>query len=869
MRMTEGPGSACRWVASAILLGAAFGFAGRTSGAEASPRQIRFRVPAQKLESALLQFAQQADLQLSTRSDAVRLWDTQGFIGTAPASDALAIILSGTTLEPVFLSPHTVAVREKRGSMLAEPVPETGRSSVQQLPVTAMGEAALSAPMRSIEEVVVTARRRNESLQRVPISITVFHADQLEGGTISNVQDLSLLVPNVSISGGGTTQGTAQGDFRMRGIPGVARYLDGIYLSGGQGALQSLLELERVEVLRGPQGTLFGKDSISGAIQYISKAPQPEWGARVKATAGSFDRLDLIANVDLPVSETLLTKVTAASLSRSGYVRSLSIDKDFGGYEERQFRAVALWKPFDHFKLTASLHVVDLEEDGDPQVLFGVTPALINGVPNDPYLYGLTGIPMTTEAQAAGRRETRSNQTWPSHQNDLLMFIADAEWDLSDSVELRWLSGWREYEWGHYGDSDATAYALFEQWRWIDRSELTQELQLHGRTPRFSWVAGAFLGVGKQWALQSRWQNVELQDPARRNVIQAAFPGLSIQSPRNTLSNPEDVSKALFGEGTYNVSDALSVTLGMRYSWDKVHPRSLEPCERVPVYGALSRNFCHSAVILDREEAFSRATPRISLQYEWTPDIMTYFTASQGFDAGGINTNLDLRSPPQLRDGGLFPYSPQVLTNYEIGSRSDLAGGRLRLNTSAFYGIWDDMQVDEELVPGQPGRWTTNVGEARIRGIEIEGALIIDDSWRINFGVGLLDTKYLRLGNATQLSADTAFPFAPEQSFNLGTQHQFFLDAGTLSLKAEYGWQAETWTNQDRVSRVRRPPYGLLDASVSYSPRGSMWKVLLSGTNLTDEYYRKSGFLVPQTLLDFGNVAAPREIGLTLQLEFR
>lgn len=869
MKITDGPDRACGLIACAIMLGAICGFAGRASGADASPRQIRFRVAAQTLETALLQFAQQADLQLSTRSEVVRLWDTQGFIGTAPASDALAIILSGTGLEHVFLSPHTVAVRERRDSMLAGPAQTAAPSRVEQSPLAAMGEGVLNPPMRIIEEVVVTARRRNESLQRVPISITVFHADQLESGTISNVQDLALLVPNVSISGGGTTQGTAQGDFRMRGIPGVARYLDGIYLSGGQGALQSLLELERVEVLRGPQGTLFGKDSISGAIQYISRAPQPEWGARVRATAGSFDRFDLVANMDLPISETLLTKVTAASLSRNGYVRSLSIDKDFGGQDERQFRAVALWKPVDNFKLTASLHLVDLEEHGDPQVLFGVTPALINGVPNDPYLYVLTGIPMTSDAQKAGQWETRSNQTWPSHQNDLLMFIADAEWQLSDSVELRWLTGWREYEWGHYGDSDATPYALFEQWRWIDRSELTQELQLHGRSPRFSWVAGAFLGVGKQWALQSRWQNVELQEPARRNVIQAAFPGLSIQSPRNMLSNPEEISKAVFGEGTYNVTDALSITLGMRYSRDTVHPRSLEPCERVPTYGVLSTSFCYSAVTLDREEDFSRFTPRISFQYEWTPDIMAYFTAAQGFDAGGINTNLDLRIPPQLRDGGLFPYSPQVLTNYEIGSRSDLAGGRLRLNSSAFYGIWDDMQIDEELVPGQPGRWTTNVGEARISGIEIEGTVIVDDALRISFGVGFLDTKYLRLGNATQLSRDTTFPFAPRKSFNLGAQHQIFADAGTFSLRAEYGWQDETWTNQDRVSRVRRPPYGLLDASLAYTPRGSSWKVSLFGTNLTDEYYRKSGFLVPQILLDFGNVASPREVGLTVQYEFR
>lgn len=868
MTRDRGLRSALGWFAGVLWLGVSCGMAGNVLGAEPPPRQIPFRVPAQPLETALLQFAEQADLQLTTRSDIVRRWNTDGFIGTAPANDALAILLAGTPLEHLFLSPNTVAIREKRG-IPAAVVSRGTESSRESSAVVAVADPSVASAIGPIEEVVVTARRRSESLQRVPIAIAVFQEAQLESGTIANIQDLGLLIPNVTISGGGTTQGTAQGDFRIRGIPGVARYLDGIYLSGGQGALQSLLELDRVEVLRGPQGTLFGKDSISGAIQYISKAPQPDWGARFKVTAGSFGRFDLVANVDLPISDTLLTKVTAASLKREGYVRSLAIDKDFGGREERQFRAVAQWKPTDDFKLTASVQWVDLVEDGDPQVLFGVTPALTNGVPNDPYLYVLAGLPMTTEAQKAGRWETRSNQTWPSHRNNLLMFIADAEWSLSDAVSLRWLTGWREYEWGHYGDSDATPYALFEQWRWIERSELTQELQLRGRFPRLSWVAGAFLGDGKQWALQSRWQNVELLEPARRAVIQSAFPGLTIQSPRNTLSNPEDLSRALFGEATYNVTDALSLTLGLRYSMDTVHPRSLEPCEKAPAYGSLSKSFCYSSVLLDREERFSRFTPRFSLQYEWTPDFMTYFTAAQGFDAGGINTNLDLRNPPQLPNGGLFPYSPQVLTNYEAGARSDLMGGRLRLNLSAFYGLWDDMQIDEELVPGQPGRWTTNVGKARIRGAEVEGAMIIDDAWRLTFGVGVLSTEYLRLGNATLLSKDIPFPFAPKTSFNLGTQYQVNVVGGLTTFRAEYGWQDETWTNQDKVSRVRRPAYGLLDASVAYAPQGRSWRVAMSGTNLTDEYYRVSGFLVPQTLLDFGNVAPPREYALTLQVDFR
>lgn len=772
-------------------------------------------------------------------------------------------------------------------------------ASTMALPVSHVMAAApaASATEVAVQEVLVTARRREESLQEIPLTIAAFTGDQLEQSNISNVQDLAVLVPNLQITGGGSTQGTASGDFRMRGIPGVSRYMDGVYLSGGQGALQSVVELERVEVLRGPQGTLFGRGAIGGALQYISKDPQKDFGARVRATVGTDERMDVTANVDVPISDTLLTKFTGARLHRGGFVDSTTVDKDFGGSEEKMFRVAMLWSPTDSLKVKLSGQYSNVREDGDPQVLFAVTPGLVtrnntNGVPtatpNDPMLYntcltsiagscGLTGAPLTNAA-LPGEYKTRSNQTWPSYQQKLYAFVGDVNFELNDNLALRWISGYRQFDWAHYGDSDATEYVLFEQWRYTERHEFSQELQLQGNYDRLNFTAGMYYDTGTQWAFSSRWQNLEITT-ANRNALRTFFGNNLLTIPstgsRNSLSNPTESSRAVFAEGTYKVTDAFSATAGVRYSKITSDSRTLNPCVATPTYGVLSESFCVSSVRLEQTTEYSKVTPRVSLQYQWTPDLMTYLTYSMGFDAGGINTTVDPRpiaqQVPPLPNGGLFPYDPQVLNNYELGIRSDLFGGRVRLNSSLFYGIYDDIQVQQELVPTT--RWTTNAGQAKIKGLEIEGAAVVSKGFRVNFNLAYLDAGYTDLGapgQVNQLTLDTPFPFAPEYSASLGLQFNQDLAAGSkVTYRSDYGWQDETWTNQDDLSRVKRPAYGLLSASVGYDAPGGNWGLSLAGTNLTGEYYRVSGFNIPDVQINFGNLGAPREFALSFRYNFQ
>ncbi len=842
-----------------------------------------FDVPRQNLHSALESVALVSGARLFYRTEIVTGIISEPLKVHGTVAGAISALLAGTDLT-FEITPSAVVLIRRKDEHPAQEHPEgslasAGMNGAQPALSASADVPAADAPSstRTIEEVQVTARRREESLQEVPLTVSVFSGERLEYSGIDNPQELALLVPSVSITGGGSTSGTSVGNFRIRGVPGVARYLDGIYLRSARGALQSLIELDRIEVLRGPQGTLFGKDAIGGAIQYITRAPAPEFGARVRTTIGSNERLDIAANIDIPLSENVFTKVMGASLHRGGYVDSTTIDKSFGGSSERQFRAAVLWEVNDAVTVNMSGLYTKLEDEGDPQVLFAVSPQMVDGTPNDAYLYNYVdanirdlGVPLNNST-LPGKWKTRSSQQWPSQENRTLMFIGVVDWKMTEGWALKWLSGYRDLRSYNYGDTDATEYTIFESWRPMQGAESSQEFQLTRNTDRYSWIFGVYYERSDVTSGNWRYQNVEIREPTILAALQSAFPGINPQGSRNSQIRTVDVARAAFTEITWDLSKELAVTVGVRYSEDTTTPSVERPCSSTMLTGVFPEDpFCSTGILWKETGSFPRVTPRISVKYQWTPDFMTYVTWSQGFDGGGINTTADMREPAQLPDGGYFPYGPQVLSNFEGGLRADLFNGRLRFNSSAFIGEWRDVQVMEELIPGQPGRWTTNAGAARIKGIEIEATRLVGESLRLNAGVAWLDTEYTDLGLTTQLTLDTPFPFAPSWSFTVGGEYGLkFSQGAELVLRGEYGWQDDMWTNQDDASRIQLPAYGLLSSGVTYKPAEGAWDVSLTGTNLTNEYYRMSGFRLPVSRLDFGTVAAPREFQLAFRYSFK
>jgi iron complex outermembrane receptor protein len=236
----------------------------------------------------------------------------------------------------------------------------------------------------SLEEVIVTARRRSEDLQQVPISIASLSAADLEIRGIDNVEQLDHTIPNFSPAPYNFF-GTEQASFRMRGVPGVGVYVDGIAYQEEFGFFSDLVEMDRVEVLRGPQGTLFGKNSMGGAIQFVTKEPADEFGARVSTTVGDYHRFNVSAAMDLPLTPTLLTKVTVAKVTRDGYLPSVSVNQTFGSQDNLLARLDVLWKPSDDFNARFIIEENDLGTNGNPTTDWALSPSCA-GYPTEPSL---------------------------------------------------------------------------------------------------------------------------------------------------------------------------------------------------------------------------------------------------------------------------------------------------------------------------------------------------------------------------------------------------------------------------------------------------------------------------------------------------
>ena len=711
----------------------------------------------------------------------------------------------------------------------------------------------------TLEEVIVTATRREQNLQEIPLAITALSAEALEQRTIENVEDLQLLVPNVDIRGSGRA-GAAQGSFTVRGVRGVSRYVDGVALSGDQGSLANVVELERIEVLRGPQGTYFGKNAIGGAVQYVTQKPQDEFGARVKATLGQFNRADLVANVDIPLSDTALSKVTVASLNRGGYVESTTIDESYGEQGNTIFRGMLEWNPSE---TVSALFTLDYNrEDSNMQgyVLFDVVENFYRG-PMTPEQYNSQGVPFTDELYAFGKNEeykSAANYTGPGVDVVSDGFSANVSWEVNDSLTFRSISAIRDVDYGVWFDSDASPLGYFDTWAYQVVDETSQEFQLLGNNERLNWIVGAYYFAEDQTSKAQNWQRIELT-------------GMGAGAPRlrNTLSNVATTDTALYGEFTYDFTDRLTLTLGGRYSEEDLTGTTFVPAEPIGPLQSPSKSLEGDVRIIGgvpviQNATFSAFTPRVALQYQWSDDVMVYGSVSQGFNGGGVNTTFD----PTLPNNGILPYTEEILTNYEFGLRADLDS--LLLNVTAFWGDWDDIQIGETLTPGQ--MTNTNGGAAEISGLEVEGTWRATDNVSLDFTLGLLNTQYTELGQATAIQVGTPFPFAPEQSASIGFQRDSELNnGGSLMVRADYGWISDFETFQEfdfQVALGPNKPYGLLSGRLTYTPPDSNWDLSIFGTNLTNEWYRLGGFAAVLAGIDQGVVARPREIGVAVNLEF-
>ena len=772
---------------------------------------------------------------------------------------------------------------------------------VSTVSIPALGFAQDAPGVRgTLEEVVVTARRREESLQDVPVAISAFGDAELEARGIDELGQLNAVAPNVSLYGGMATA-DSQGSFRMRGIPGVATYVDGVWQSTTDGMFTlGVVEVDRIEVLRGPQGTLFGKNAVGGAIQYVTRLPGDEFSARLNLTGGSFNRRDSSIAVDLPLSDTLKTKFTAASLYREGFVDSLAVNRSWGDVNDSLYRADVLWEPSERFTARFVAERSEVDRWGPARVLLGMGDPVYDPVTDTnsnprAQAYANIGMPLTNLTHAAGYPggevgKYQNKSLWEGRglRVDLDRYTLDLNWYLSDTLQLRSVTGYREHYRTAQTDFDATEAFFIERDFRGAGEQLTQELQLIGQGDRFSWVGGLFLwddrSDGRTWT----WVAPEFRDPALRAQALAGGMGVTPQSVAvpgatlDSLSRADTDGWALFADGTIELTDRMSLSLGIRQQEEDLVTGALQPAIAAPALPGsdpAGDDFAHLGWLNNFSDSFDSFTWRAALQYQFTPEIMGYVGYSEGFSAGGIAIpNLPYPDVPTQ-----IPYEPETLENFEIGLRADWADGLVRTNITAFRGSYDDIHVTNYIftrcdgfpncdgpLTQLPNLHTTNAAKARVQGVELESTFLPGEDWRVNFNVGRLDAKYTEVGAAADaVYVGAPFAQAPEWTASLSVAYNRTLASGaTLSPRFDYTWTDEYTLATDYRNQNFQKPYGLLNFRLTYDSPDSRWQAAVFGTNLTDEYYMSSGFYSESNQLNFVSLGRPREFGASLSFSF-
>lgn len=706
-----------------------------------------------------------------------------------------------------------------------------------------------------LEEIVVTAERREASLQETDIAITAFGEETLREMGVSNVLDLSGFAPSVLAH---EMPGKAGMAISIRGLknaetiatfePKVALYLDGVIIAKNAGALMDVLDLERVEVLRGPQGTLYGRNTTGGAVNLITKKPDLDaFGGRVAATLGDFDQRDLKGSLNLPlIPGSLALKASLASLERDGYWKNGLTGADLGDKNRTVALVQVKWQPAENFSALYSFDRTEVNEGVQPMQLVGATrpdllPWVADGSSSKRYL------DFTDEFQEA---------TMGGHSLTL-------EWDLADTLQLVSITAVREAEIDAGADSDGSPVFVLHNFSGDEMETWTQELRLVGSAldERLDFVLGAFymdediketysvpqIGIGIPWAVAS----------------QTGFYFVS-----GNFAYGKNENWALFGEGTYALTDRLDLTLGVRYTKED---RTLGRYDETGVVAFGTR-------IIPLPEAqgdFDDVSWTGSLTYQWTPQVMTYFKVAKGYNSGGFNARAPTSDPETFLKG----YDEETLYLYELGWKTEWLDNRLRVNGAIFYNDYQDLQVNQ-LTPDGKNAFG-NAGDATLKGAELEVLALLTERLQVGGSYGYLDPEYKKYidPSGKDLSRNH-WAHAPENTVNLFARYEVpdFQGIGNLVARIDYAFVDDhfllTANDPGLIDGNTAPSYHLVNARLSLEgirgPGGSTFTIALWGRNLTDDLWYTSGYDLSNGALGMVDkaTAPPRTYGLDLSLDW-
>ncbi len=710
-------------------------------------------------------------------------------------------------------------------------------------------EASTETQASNVDDIIVTARRREETLKDVPVAVSVLGAVRLEETGATDITVLQQQTPNATVQvarGSNSTlisfiRGIGQQDPLWGFEPGVGLYVDDVYMARPQGAVLDIFDIERLEVLRGPQGSLYGRNTVGGAIKYVTSRLDPDSPElTLRGAYGSYNQFDLLAQGSIPVTDKLRIGAGVVSYNRDGYGENLNTGAEHYDKDVLAGRVSVEFQPYDNafFRLAYDR----VEDKSNPRhghrEVAGVGPGA--GIPGSVY---------DTYAGLGDRNKVTTEGV-----------SLTAQVDLNDTWSFKSITAYRTGDTDTLIDFDNTPAPTLDVPAIYGDHQFTQEFQALFSADRIQGVAGLFYLDGTaSGAFDTIAQNF----------------GIVI----GTAGYVKTTSIALFADVNLDLTERLHLGLGARYTMDDktghVFRANYLGATPSPLLGGTARNPILLRTDYTRSNTFDQFTPKASLSFDFSDSLTGYASYSKGFKSGGFDMRGDAILTPNTVNG----YQPEMVDAYEIGLKGSAFDRRLSFSSAVFYNEYQDQQVTTQ-VPAVGGiaSFVDNVGSSKFFGAELEGALVVTDSVTANFAVGYLDTKFekfLRYNLTTQqyedISSLVVLQNAPKWTGYLGVTWRGDVAGGSLAVTPSVSYRDDYSQFEFPNPVLDQDAYALVDLSAVWTDPSRTWTVGLYGKNLTDEEYRVGGYNfagAPYNDSLIGYYGPPRTVTASLQYKF-
>ncbi len=707
-----------------------------------------------------------------------------------------------------------------------------------------------------LERIEVTARRTVENLQQVPVSVTSIGASDLAENGMTNITDIQQYAANTTLQVSRGTSSTLTAYIRGIGQqdplwgfePGVGIYVDDVYIARPQGAVMEILDVERIEILRGPQGTLYGKNTIGGAMKYITKKMTGDNELSLSATFGSYTANDYKAAGQMSfLNDQLYIGGAVASLNRDGFGKFRNTGEE--NYNKDIFAGRLNVEYHASDDLFFRLSYDNTIDDSNAKGGYRLVPSLLTGQqPYDNVFDSDISLPTTNKVKTSGTSLT-------------------IDWSINDALSFKSVTASRTGDTQTNIDFDNTALKSFDVPAVYDDEQFTQELQLSYVGEEITAVGGVYYYDGKACGAFD---------------VQLEVLGKAIGLPSFTLENggcTNTKSLAAYGQASFDLSKQWSMTVGGRYTSDKkdadvykytffqtVYPGNLAAGDATPINP--DNKFTN-------KETFTHFSPRVGVEYQANDDLMYYLSYANGFKSGGFNMRADIAKDPE----GNKAFNPEVVDTYEIGFKSEPTDN-LRINATYFYSDYQDMQVTVQRATSNDNfvARVVNAGQARIQGFELEGTYASTDNLTLNLGLGYIDAKFIEFINVDPTTGENVdqanelgIANTPDWSINAGLSYDYVAEIGDFIFTSNVAYRGDTQIFEAPSQDLDQKAYTLVNVGIVFYHAESNWTASLQAKNVFDKKYRIAGYNFRGLGLEdtvIGYYGDPQTISFTIGYEF-